>query len=159
MKRESDAIAIRTARPEDADTIVNFNCAMARESEGRALPRATAVVGARRVLEDASLGQYFVAEAAGRIVGQLLITYEWSDWRNGLFWWIQSVYVESAQRGRGVYRRLHEHVERLARQTAGVCGLRLYVERSNAGAQAVYQRLGMQRTAYDLFETDWSAGA
>ena len=112
--------------------------------------------GVRAVLGDAERGLYFVAESGGNLIGQMMVTREWSDWRNGWFWWIQSVYVKPEFRQHGVYRRLHEHVERTARATAGVCGLRLYVEHENERAQRVYERLGMARTTYRMFETDWS---
>jgi ribosomal protein S18 acetylase RimI-like enzyme len=88
----------------------------------------------------------------------MMITYEWSDWRNGLFWWIQSVYVEPRFRSQGVFKALYRHVEHLARTTPGVCGLRLYVENSNSQAQEIYQRLGLQRTAYQMFEVDFILG-
>jgi GNAT superfamily N-acetyltransferase len=152
-----DNIHIRRASLADADTIVAFNLALAAQTEQRTLDRGTLLAGVRHVLTDAALGVYWLAEVSGRCVGQLLLTREWSDWRNGLFWWIQSVYVIPELRGRGVYRALHRHVEQQARQTTGVCGLRLYTDRHNTSAQQVYERLGMQRTAYLLYETDWSS--
>ena len=147
---------IRTAHAEDADVIAEFNRAMAEETEQRRLDQAILAAGVRGLLDDPSRGVYFMAELDERVVGQLLITYEWSDWRNGLFWWIQSVYVVPELRRRGVYRALHQHVERSARETQGVCGIRLYVDSNNRVAQDTYRGLGMSETGYLLFETDWS---
>lgn len=149
------AITIGPAAPADLETIVVFNLAMARETEQRALHEQTVRRGVRAVLEDPRLGVYYVARIRGTVSGQMMITYEWSDWRNGLFWWIQSVYVTPAYRASGVYRALHRHVEALARRSPGVCGLRLYVESENTVAQQVYERLGMNRTSYRLYEMDW----
>ena len=150
-------IQIRTADAEDADVIAEFNTAMAEETEQRRLDRSILAAGVRGLLEEPSRGVYFMAELNGRVVGQLLITYEWSDWRNGLFWWIQSVYVVPEMRRRGVYRALHQHVATNARETQGVCGIRLYVDSNNRVAQDTYRRLGMSETGYLLFESDWSA--
>jgi GNAT superfamily N-acetyltransferase len=154
-----EPLSIRRAEPVDADIIAAFNQAMAVETEGRRLDGATLAAGVRAVLRDPARGLYYLAERGGAVVGPLLLTYEWSDWRNGWFWWIQSVYVAPAARGGGVYRGLHEHVAALARAAGDVCGVRLYVDAGNAAAQAVYRRLGMAVTNYRLFETDWSGAA
>lgn len=152
---------IRAARPSDAPTIVDFNCRMAWETERKRLDPTKITPGVAAVLERPELGRYFVAEVADggppEVIGQLMITYEWSDWRNGLFWWIQSVYVREDARSRGVFRALYEHVEKLARADAGSCGLRLYVEHANERAQRVYRKLGMQPSDYVFYELDWSA--
>lgn len=145
-------LQLRDARPADLDFLVAGNCRMARETEGVELDPALVGPGTRAVLEDPSLGRYFVAEADGVPVGQLMLTYEWSDWRNGAFWWIQSVYVEPDYRGRGVFSALFRHVAMLARASAGVCGLRLYVDRANRQAQAIYAHLGLHPTNYDVME-------
>ena len=150
-------LRIRRATPADADIIAAANVAMAAETEARQLDRARTAAAVRRALADAALGVYWLAERDGNVVGQLLITTEFSDWRDGVFWWIQSVYVVPAARRTGVYRALHERVVQEARRTPGVCGVRLYVDRHNAAAQAVYRRLGMHETEYRLFEADWSA--
>jgi ribosomal protein S18 acetylase RimI-like enzyme len=125
---------------------------MARETEGRELARPTLDAGVRRLLEREDRGFYWIAEYGGEAAGCLMITREWSDWRNGEFWWIQSVYVRPEMRRRGVYRTLHEHVVRQAASNPDVCGLRLYVERDNETAQRTYQALGMEQTAYRMFE-------
>ncbi len=150
-----DDIRIRRAMPADADIIAAFNLALAEETEHRRLDPAVVGRGVRRLLADPSHGVYYVAELDGRVVGQLLITYEFSDWRDGVFWWIQSVYVDPSARRRGVYRALHTYVEREARQDGRVCGLRLYVDKYNYAAQEVYAKHGLLRTDYRVFEKDW----
>lgn len=149
----NSAFAIRTARPEDAPTIADFNQRLAWETEHRQLEPAVIRAGVEAVLRDPAKGVYFVAEAEGRVIGQCSVTYEWSDWRNGNLWWFQSVYVEAGWRAKGVFRALFEHVRRSA-VAAGVVGLRLYVEGDNAAAQAVYTRQGMARTGYQVFECE-----
>lgn len=145
-------LLIRKAQPRDADAIAAFNSAMALETEGRALLPERIGAGVRRLLGDPGLGFYAVAEHDGRVIGCLMVTNEWSDWRNGLFWWIQSVYVEAAWRRRGVYRRLYAFVRELAATEPGICGFRLYVEQDNEAAQRTYGALGMARTDYLLYE-------
>ncbi len=148
-------LTIRAATPADAEVIAGFNAAMARETEHLELDGARLLAGVRSILGDASRGVYWLAEAGNSVVGQMMITYEWSDWRNGTFWWIQSVYVDRGWRCRGVFRGLYEHVLARARAEPGVCGVRLYVENENVHAQRTYERLGMQRTQYQLFEVDF----
>ena len=148
-------IDLREATASDAEVIAAFNAAMARETEGIALDRDRLAAGVRAVLDDRSKGFYLVAESQGEVVAQTLITYEWSDWRNGVFWWIQSVYVKPDFRGRGVFTRIYEHVAGHARESGNVCGLRLYVEHENERAQRTYERLGMRRTVYHMYEADF----
>ena len=140
----------RDARREDAAAIVDFQQAMARETEEVDLDRETVTRGVQAVFDDVSRGRYFVADADGDVIASLLITYEWSDWRNGVVWWIQSVYVRPEYRGRGVYGGLYEHVKQAA--PVSVRGIRLYVDRRNARAQEVYRRLGMNGEHYLVFE-------
>ena len=149
-------LLVRTATPHDAQTIAGFNAAMADESEGRRLDHGTLLAGVRQVFSDPAKGVYYVAQQGETVVGQMLVTREWSDWRDGWFWWIQSVYVRPEARRHGVYRALHTHVEQLARRDPTARGLRLYVDADNTRAQEVYRRLGMAATHYQLFETDWS---
>jgi GNAT superfamily N-acetyltransferase len=146
----------REATNSDLDFIASGNAAMALETEHKVLDPATVRAGVQAAIDDPGRGRYFVAEVGGKVAGQLLVTYEWSDWRNGVFWWIQSVYVEPAARRMGVFRALYGHVERLARQTPGVCGLRLYVESDNMRAQQTYLGCGMVRAGYLVMETDYS---
>jgi ribosomal protein S18 acetylase RimI-like enzyme len=151
----SDVI-IRTATDADADTIAGNNVAMALETERRRLDPATVRAGVRRVLADPARGVYYVAQREGKVVGQLLITREWSDWRDGWFWWIQSVYVVPEARREGVYRRLYQHVVSEAHRQPDVRGLRLYADTENTRAQRVYESLGMQRARYHIYELDWT---
>jgi len=148
-------VSIRPAAPGDAETIAAFNLAMARETEHIELDRAKLLPGVRAVLQDPAKGFYVVAETGGQVVGQMMITYEWSDWRNATFWWIQSVYVSPEFRGKGVFKQLYRHVADRARAQTGVCGLRLYVEADNHSAQRTYERLGLNRTMYDVWEVDF----
>lgn len=143
---------VRLARPDDADTIADFNLRMAHETEHKRLRPDVLGAGVRRMLADPALGFYLVAEAEGAIVASLMVTTEWSDWRNGRFWWIQSVYVVAPWRRRGVFRALYEEVKARSVAQGDVCGYRLYVERDNANAQATYQALGMTETDYRIME-------
>ena len=128
---------------------------MAQETEGLALDADVVRPGVAAVLADDALGFYLVAEVDGQAAGQLMVTYEWSDWRNGLFWWIQSVYVRLEFRRRGVYSALHRQVTQAAQEAGGVCGIRLYVEQDNTIAQQVYESLEMHRTRYQLYEVEF----
>ena len=148
-------IIIRAASPSDAEIIAGYNAALARETEHIELDPGRLLSGVRAVLTDPSKGFYTVGEDGGQIVGQMLITFEWSDWRNGVFWWVQSVYVRRDYRGRGVFKQIYRHVEEKAKADGGVCGLRLYVEKQNAAAQQTYQRLGMVQAPYDVYEVDF----
>lgn len=148
---------VRLATVDDLELLVAFNLAMAEESEDKGLDAGVLGNGVRHLLTHPDDGFYLVAERAGEVAGSLMITYEWSDWRNGRFWWIQSVYVVPEHRRRGVYRSLHEHVRSLALTDASACGLRLYVERENAGAMETYRALGMAETRYRLFEEEFPA--
>ncbi|MCI0462680.1 MAG: GNAT family N-acetyltransferase [Gemmataceae bacterium] len=145
-------LTIRRASVSDAPVVVEFNRLLARESEGKALDPERLLPGVRAGLEDAGKSLYFLAEEAGEVLGQLAVTFEWSDWRNGWFWWVQSVYVVPAARRRGVFRALFEHLERLAREAPDVIGLRLYVENENRAAHQTYQRMGMKLAGYFVLE-------
>jgi GNAT superfamily N-acetyltransferase len=149
-------VVVRPARVADAGDIARFNAAMAKETEGKELDPATLRAGVDAVLADSRHGFYLVAEVSGASVGCLMVTYEWSDWRNGQWWWLQSVYVPEAFRRRGIFRALHAEAERRARASAGVIGLRLYVERDNVNAQQTYARLGMHDAGYRMFECEFA---
>jgi ribosomal protein S18 acetylase RimI-like enzyme len=143
---------IRQASITDADTLADFNIEMARETENKRLHDHVIRPGVRALLDNPALGFYVVAETEAGVAGSLMVTTEWSDWRNGIFWWVQSVYVRPEHRRTGIYRALYEFVKELAERDANVCGFRLYVERENTGAQATYKALGMEETAYLMFE-------
>ncbi len=149
-------IAVRPATPADIDTLVAGNIAMALEAEHKRLDPATVQRGVKAVFDEPARGRYFVAEIAGKVVGQAMYTYEWSDWRNGTFWWLQSVYVAPVARRTGVFREIYGYIERLANGTPGVCGLRLYVELDNERAQQTYARCGMVDAGYLVMEMDMS---
>lgn len=152
-------VSVRPGNLADVETIVAFNAAMAQETEGRGLDSERLHRGVEALLRDEQRGRYYLAQLRGdpRVVGQLMVTREWSDWRCGWFWWIQSVYVLPAARGAGVYRALHEAVRAAARAAGDVSGIRLYVDVTNRTAQQVYRAVGMHETEYRLFEEDWSA--
>lgn len=144
------ALHIRAAAAADEPTLVAFNAALARESEGKTLHEPTLTAGVRALLADPHKGFYTVAERGGEVVGQVLVTFEWSDWRNGWYWWVQSVYVRADARREGVFRALFEHLKAKAAADPTVIGLRLYVENDNARAQAVYAAMGMEEEPYSL---------
>ncbi len=152
------SILVRDATPSDVSIIVEYNARMAGETEGKRLDEAVLSRGVRRALDDPSRGRYLIAQIEGEPVGQMLVTREWSDWRDGWFWWIQSVYVVSDFRRRGVYRGLYVHLYEEAKATSDVCGLRLYVERENQTAMKTYESLGMVDAGYRLYETVWPSG-
>jgi ribosomal protein S18 acetylase RimI-like enzyme len=153
-----DNLTIRLARPEDVLTIASFSAAMALETEGRHLDLERLHKGTIALLESTDRGFYMVAEIEQtgdrQLLGQLMITYEWSDWRNGTFWWIQSVYVAPQWRRRGVYSSMHKYIMALAQADPQVCGIRLYVEQENRTAQTVYSRVGLSLSRYKVFEED-----
>jgi GNAT superfamily N-acetyltransferase len=153
-----DRLLVREATLSDLDRLIDFSLGMALETEGRHLDRERLRRGTRTVIEHPEHGFFMVAdmpETTPGVVGQLLITFEWSDWRDARFWWIQSVYVDPLWRRKGVYRRMHETVVAEARRRADVCGIRLYVEDHNKTAQTVYQRVGLSASPYRVFEEDF----
>jgi ribosomal protein S18 acetylase RimI-like enzyme len=146
---------VRRASNRDIPYIVRFNAAMAEETEKKVLDIHTLENGVKELFTSSKKGFYIVGEHEGTVVGCLLITKEWSDWRNRDFWWIQSVYVLPEHRNKGVYRSLHRFVEDMARSRRDVCGIRLYVDKSNASAQRAYRAMGMRLSNYDLFEKEF----
>lgn len=152
-------LTVRSASINDVESLVAFSAAMAWETEQRRLDEARLREGTLSLLRTPSLGFFMVAEVRDsdrpRLIGQLMITYEWSDWRNGVFWWIQSVYVDPPWRRRGVFRQMHKAVMASAKAAPDVCGVRLYVEQDNQTAQTVYQRLGLFPSAYKVYEQDF----
>jgi GNAT superfamily N-acetyltransferase len=144
-------LLIRPSAPADLDFIVSGNLALALESESLTLDGEALREGVRALLEGRVPGAYWIAERSGEPVGQLMVTFEWSDWRNRMLWWIQSVYVWPGARQDGVFRALYAHVRSEA-QAAGACGLRLYVDNANTRAQKVYAAVGMNGDHYRVFE-------
>ncbi|HEU5162776.1 MAG TPA: GNAT family N-acetyltransferase [Thermoanaerobaculia bacterium] len=149
-------IVIRRATPNDVDAIARFQQAMARETEEMTLDPVVLRKGITALFSNPALGHYWVAEAEGDVIASLMITFEWSDWRNRMVWWIQSVWVEEPWRRKGVYAALYRNVRELAENDAGVGGIRLYVDRRNTRAQQVYRRMGMNGEHYLTFE--WMKG-
>ena len=153
--QDQSQIYIREARAADVHTLVELNSAMALETENKALDIQILTRGTEAVFASPEKGFYLIAEVGGSIVGTLLITFEWSDWRNATTWWVQSVYVRPEWRRKGVYRTLYTWVDSAARSRSGVRGIRLYVDRDNEAAQRTYSSLGMSRSHYELFEVDF----
>lgn len=143
---------IRQAHPVELDNIVDFQLKMALETEDLILDRATVAMGVERVLLDRHLGIYYVAEIDNRVIGSLLTTYEWSDWRNGTVLWIQSVYVDVNYRQNGVYKAMYKYIRKMVESDDQLKGIRLYVDQSNFRAQEVYTRLHMNGEHYRVFE-------
>ncbi len=148
-------IQVVQASPQHTEVIAKFNQAMAIETEGKELPWDKIHPGVKAILQDSSLGFYLVALDQGEVVGCLAITYEWSDWRNNLFWWIQSVFVAPSHRAKGVFTAMYSHVKSLASSKTDVCGIRLYVEKDNTTAQQTYKKLGMIETHYRIMEEEF----
>jgi ribosomal protein S18 acetylase RimI-like enzyme len=148
----TEAIRIRPATADDANELIGFAAAMALETERKVLLQDVISTGVHHLLAHPGMGFYVMAECEGEVAGSLMVTNEWSDWRNGNFWWVQSVYVRPQFRRRGVYRQLYQYLQKRAAEDATVCGFRLYVERDNLRAQATYRAAGMEQTHYILFE-------
>jgi GNAT superfamily N-acetyltransferase len=152
-------LIIRAANLDDVEAIITFSAAMALETENRRLDEARLREGTLSLLNTPTYGFFMVAELheeeQRKVIGQLMITYEWSDWRNAVFWWVQSVYVATPWRRQGVFRRMHDVIVRHAKADPRVCGIRLYVERDNRTAQTVYQRVGLCPSAYAVYEQDF----
>jgi ribosomal protein S18 acetylase RimI-like enzyme len=144
---------IRRANPNDVASLVSFNQAMALETENKELDGNTLTAGVKGILEHQARGFYLVAEDQGEIAGSLMVTFEWSDWRNANFWWVQSVYILPKYRRQGVYSKLYSEIRRLADNSDNVCGYRLYVEKDNFAAQKTYESLGMSESHYLMFES------
>lgn len=150
-------ISTRMARADDLEFISQSNLAMAKETEDKVLDIDTLRAGVEVVLRDPSLGFYLIAECNDQRIGQLMVTFEWSDWRAGMFWWIQSVFVLEDQRRKGVFSALFASLKSQAKKQSKVCGLRLYAMDSNKKAHSTYLKMGMKQTDYLMFETEWNA--
>lgn len=149
---DSGTMIIREAKPSDIPSILDFQLKMALETEDVQLEISTLTQGVNRLFRDPTKGKYFVAVNGEEVAGCLMITYEWSDWRCGTIWWIQSVYVADKWRGKGVYTKLYEHIRELVTQDPDARGIRLYVDKRNETAQKVYSHLGMNGDHYSTFE-------
>ena len=147
-------IQIRTALPHDIPVLVEHNCLMALETENKTLSQEVVSPGVEGLFSRPERGFYLIAEIEGETAGSLMVTYEWSDWRNGDMWWFQSVFVREKFRGKGVFRKMYEKVATMAK-SAGAKGLRLYVEKENTGAQKVYEQMGMHETHYLMYENSF----
>ena len=152
MVTKNPEIVVRQATLDDSMILSQFNMSMAEETEGRQLDQTTVNAGVKQLFRDSRQGFYLMAEVGGSARGSLMITYEWSDWRNGLFWWIQSVYVVPAARRSGVFTALYQYVKKMAQDENAACGLRLYMEKDNIADRAVYMAKGMHTTPYQVFE-------
>lgn len=151
----TNEISIRAATEADIEVLADFNIAMALETEQKVLATEVIRSGVKALFEDPQLGFYTVVMVDDQVAGSLMITTEWSDWRNGLFWWIQSVYVKPAYRRTGVFSHLYRHIRDQAASRPEVCGLRLYVEKENLRAQQTYLKMGMEETVYRVFEEEF----
>lgn len=152
LMSQKQLISVRPATREDAGKILDFQLLLAQETEDLTLDKLIVTKGIKEVFDDRRKGQYYVAEISGKVVSCLLITYEWSEWRNANIWWIQSVYVDAIHRRTGVFRKMYDHlIEKLSGDST-IAGLRLYVENNNTGAQQMYKSLGMNGDHYKVFE-------
>ncbi|MGO4894064.1 GNAT family N-acetyltransferase [Flavobacterium sp. W21_SRS_FM6] len=145
---------IRVADENDIPSLVEFNLNMAFETEQKRLNTKVLTSGVSALVKDVNKGYYLVAETADQVVGSLMVTTEWSDWRNAVFWWIQSVYIVPEHRRKGIYAQLYTKVKELAKTQGNICGFRLYVEKENVVAQQTYQALGMHESHYLMYEEE-----
>lgn len=152
-RRHHSPLHIGPAERGDAEVLAEYNLLMAQETESKSLDPETVLAGVLGVFDDPGRGRYLVARKEHQIVGQLLVTLEWSDWRNGEIWWIQSVYVHPEHRGQGVFRELYRAISKEAESRKDVVGLRLYVEYENEAAKQVYESLGMRAGGYLVMES------
>ena len=148
-------MTIREATAADSEIVADFNNRLAEETEEKSLDPELIKPGVAALLADSAKGRYWLAEIDGNPIGQIMVTYEWSDWRNGMWWWIQSVYIDARHRRQGVFSRLYKHVESLAKADPEACGLRLYVERRNRRAQDTYRSMGMTDPGYQVMESNF----
>lgn len=147
-----DLIKIRKAKLEDLETIVKFNYNLAKQTEDKELNLEILTKGVEAIVKDSTKGQYYVYEIDSKVAGQIMYTYEWSDWRNGTFLWVQSVYVDEQHRRNGIFKALYNHVKQICDNDEGIVGIRLYVEKGNLNAKATYKSLGMCECDYHMYE-------
>lgn len=147
-----EALLIRTGNEKDIDTLAQFNIAMAQETEDKELSLPIVIQGLQMLFNNPQYGFYTVAEINNKVVGCCMVTYEWSDWRCGIFWWIQSVYIKPEFRRKGIFRKLYNHLKEKALREQNVCGFRLYVEKSNNRGKKTYAGVGMKEAPYEFYE-------
>ncbi|MHC4203300.1 MAG: GNAT family N-acetyltransferase [Planctomycetota bacterium] len=152
VKTMPDTLSVRTGQDKDIDTLAKFNIALAWETEQKQLSPPIVTQGLQKLFKNPYYGFYIVAEIDDEVVGCCMVTYEWSDWRCGIFWWIQSVYVKSEFRRQGIFRKLYEFLKEKASQEKNVCGFRLYVEKSNHTGKKTYAGVGMKEAPYEFYE-------
>lgn len=143
---------VREATSQDIPSILDFQLKMALETENVTLEISALTLGVQRMFKDSTKGRYYVAEENNEVIGCLMTTYEWSDWRNGTILWIQSVYVDKPYRGKGVYKELYNFIKQMVQEDPDMTGIRLYVDKTNFSAQEVYKKLGMNGEHYATFE-------
>ncbi len=143
---------VREANEKDIPHLLDFQLKMALETENITLEISSLTLGVNRLFKDPTKGRYYVAEDNNEVVGCLMTTYEWSDWRNGTILWIQSVYISKEHRGKGVYKNLYDHIKQMTKEDPDLRGIRLYVDKSNQTAQQVYSNLKMNGEHYQVFE-------
>ena len=145
-------MTVRKATTKDIPTIILFQQKMAWETEGIHLDPSVLTEGVKNIFQDVNRGEYYVADENETVVGSLMTTYEWSDWRNGTVLWIQSVYIDKGHRGKGIYKKMYEHIQQIVKKSPDLRGIRLYVDKTNESAQCVYEKLGMNGEHYQVFE-------
>lgn len=145
-------MTVRKATTKDIPTIILFQQKMAWETEGIHLDPSVLTEGVKNIFQDVNRGEYYVADENETVVGSLMTTYEWSDWRNGTVLWIQSVYIDKGHRGKGIYKKMYEHIQQIVKKSPDLRGIRLYVDKTNKAAQHVYEKLGMNGEHYQVFE-------
>ncbi len=145
-------MTVRKATTKDIPTIILFQQKMAWETEGIHLDPSVLTEGVKNIFQDVNRGEYYVADENETVVGSLMTTYEWSDWRNGTVLWIQSVYIDKGHRGKGIYKKMYEHIQQIVKKSPDLRGIRLYVDKTNESAQRVYEKLGMNGEHYQVFE-------
>lgn len=145
-------MTVRNATTKDIPTIILFQQKMAWETEGIHLDPSVLTEGVKNIFQDVNRGEYYVADENETVVGSLMTTYEWSDWRNGTVLWIQSVYIDKGHRGKGIYKKMYEHIQQIVKKSPDLRGIRLYVDKTNESAQRVYEKLGMNGEHYQVFE-------
>jgi ribosomal protein S18 acetylase RimI-like enzyme len=150
------SVAVRDGTPDDVDFIVDCNCRLGLETEDKTLDRGVLTAGVRRGFSSPEMCRYFIAEVDGKKAGMTMVTFELTDWRDGVIWWLQSVYVMPDFRNLGVFRRVYHHIETLARRSGEVRALRLYVRSDNHRAIETYEAMGMSHPGYEVLEKDWS---